>query len=94
MPSPLRQLQTAECTQRQLQCLASYYFDGLPKREIARMYRLNHETVRRHISRGLQRLRAVGLSPERRLLDAGSRIATLDKEGLDMLSARDVKAVW
>ena len=91
----LNLLKKAKLTDRQISCLALYYFDGLGQKDIAdRMGLKSHSTVNQHIKSGLKKLEALGMTPSRKEFEHTPRIITMDPAQMDKLGPEDIVARW
>jgi DNA-directed RNA polymerase specialized sigma24 family protein len=81
-------------TQRQQQCLALYFYDGLNTQQIADELGIARPVVSRHLKRGKARLAARGMVPKRRERADLPQLYTMDPSQMDRLGPGDVKAVW
>ena len=94
MPSPTEQLRGASLTERQMRCLAMWYFDGLKQAEIAERLSMSQPAVCQHIAAGRRRLTRAGLTPRRPEAQEPPIIITMPPEMLDSLAPADLKALW
>lgn len=86
------QLAQAKLTDRQLACLALYYFDGMNQREIAERLGIGQRAVAYHINAGLAKLAQCGMTPKRMELEFTPLLQT--NINMDALGPDDIKAVF
>jgi predicted DNA-binding protein YlxM (UPF0122 family) len=89
-----KKLRAAGLTDRQLTCLAMYYFDGLTMQDIAEGLELHKTTVSQHIRYGRKKLKSVGMTPTRVERDDTPRMVTMDTDAIDRLGPDDIVAAW
>jgi len=90
----MEQLRRARLTDRQLTCLAMYYYDGVTQQAIAARLSVTRQAVCRFLAAGRKKLHAAGMAPKRLHLETAARLTTLDTAALDRLSAEDALALW
>ncbi len=89
-----QELKKCNLTERQMRCLAMWYFDGLTLRKIAEVLGIDWTTVREHVQRGQRKLKAAGLKPKRRYMEHQPKLLVRDNEYLDNLGPDEIRAVW
>jgi len=92
--TPKQQLADAGLTERQTECLAMYYFDGLTQREIATRLGVVKMTVCEHIAAARKKLAAAGMKASRLEMSAWPQIHSMDPGQIDRLGPADVRGVW
>ena len=90
----LSRLRSAQLTDRQLACLAMYYFDGLSQSQIGCELGIGERSVGLHIRRGANRLAAIRLEPRRIRMECEVTVEPLDIVDWEKLSLGDIRAVW
>ncbi len=93
MKKLMNQFRKAKLTERQIDVLAMYYFDGFGASEVADRLGLNESTVREHIAAGLKKLRPLGMVPRRVLMEEG-QAHVMTNVGMDNIGPDEIKAVW
>ena len=92
--TPLEQFRQAGLTEKQMECLSMYVFDGLRQPEIAERLGVSQPAVSQLISKAQEKLAKVGLRAKKLELDEPVRTIPTDPHVLDQLGPSDVRAEW
>ena len=86
-------LALAKLTDRQKQCLALYFYDGLTQERVGCSLGIRQRAVSYHLQAGLRKLTAVSLRPRPVAMEAPS-MTWMDTETLDKIPDGAVVALW
>ena len=75
-------------------CLAMLWYHDLSQEELSRRLRISQQAVSNHVRRGLERLRAAGVSQRRRRRYVLPQMHQAPPTWLDQLGPEEVKAGW
>jgi len=81
-------------SERELQCLAMYFYDGLRQREIAKSLGIKQRTVSHYLDRGRAKLAEHGMTPQRLQREERPKTILMDPRQMDNLDPESVVAAF